>query len=304
MLNHRLPTPLQPKRVVVLGATGFVSSHLRRAFEGSGTRVRMVGSEEIDLTRPESAAALAKVIETEDTVVMTSMLTPDKGRDFRTSFRNLQMAETVCRALETRPCAHFLYLSSDAVYDGDGIPLDEKSSRQPVDLYGLAHSYREMLVASVLAPRGIPYCVLRPTNIFGPGNSHDNYGPNRFVRTAIDDRKILLFGHGEEHRSHLYVDDAVWLINAAILRRSEGILNLAADPPLSFLDVAEAVARNCSEPVKIDFAVRAVPLVHRPYNVSALFGSFPDFEYTPFERGIRTHLEFARQRRLRTNPEK
>jgi UDP-glucose 4-epimerase len=225
MLTHLLPGPLVPKRVVVLGANGFLSSHLRKTFEVLGVNFRMLGSADIDLSRRESAAALAQSLDAQDTVVMTSILTPEKGRDFRTFIINVQMADTVCRAIQEKQCAHFVYLSSDAVYDAHKTPLDEDSTREPTDLYALTHTSREMMLASVLTGLAIPFCVLRPTNIYGPGDTHHNYGPNRFVRTALDEGRIVVFGRGEERRSHLYVDDAISLITRAIFRRSEGTLN-------------------------------------------------------------------------------
>jgi nucleoside-diphosphate-sugar epimerase len=212
---------------------------------------------------------------------------------------NLQMGSAVCQTLETGSCRHFVYLSSDAVYDADSTPLDETSAREPRDLYSLAHTAREMMLGSVLAARGIPYCCLRPTNVYGPGNTHDSYGPNRFVRTALSDGRIALFGLGEEQRSHLFVRDAVELMVRVIGRQSVGILNLANSPAISFRAIADAVISHCPIPVRLEFEARKGPVVqgrnepsqtlrilHRPFDVSEIFRAFPDFNYTPLETGI------------------
>jgi nucleoside-diphosphate-sugar epimerase len=174
-----------------------------------------------------------------------------------------------------------------------------------------------MILGSVLAARAIPYCFLRPTNIYGPGDTHNNYGPNRFVRTAVNDGKIVLFGRGEERRSQLYVDDAIALVRLAIVHRSEGTLNLAVQPAVSFMDVATVVARGCGNPVTVEFVPRTIapvhrpykptqvfryiynlgrkigPIVHRPYSIAAVRQAFPDFAYTPLEKGIGAYLDFV-----------
>ena len=315
MLKHGNSRGAPPSRVVILGARGFLATHLRRRLEAHEIRTLCVGSGEVDLTRPESAGSLSKIIAGGDTVVMTSALTPEKGRDHRTCMLNIQMADTVCRAIEQSSCAHFVYLSSDAVYDAHKTPLDEDSTREPVDLYALTHTSREMLLGSVLTQREIPHCFLRPTGIYGPGDTHGNYGPNRFVRSAVEEGRIVLYGRGEERRSHVYVDDAISLIEGAILRRSEGTLNLATQPAVSYLDVATVVAGACRHPVRIEYQPRTVkavhrpykptqvfrfiynlgrrigPIVHRPYSVTAVKKAFPDFRYTPLETGIRVTLE-------------
>jgi len=317
MLKHGFSRSTPPARVVILGATGFLATHLKRHLEHDKVPCLCVGSRDIDLTRRESSGALSEIIEPGDTVVMTSVLTPEKGRDYGTYMLNVQMADTVCRALEASGCAHFVYLSSDAVYDAHKTPLDEDSTREPVDLYALTHTSREMILGSVLAARAIPYCFLRPTNIYGPGDTHNNYGPNRFVRTAVNDGKIVLFGRGEERRSQLYVDDAIALVRLAIVHRSEGTLNLAVQPAVSFMDVATVVARGCGNPVTVEFVPRTIapvhrpykptqvfryiynlgrkigPIVHRPYSIAAVRQAFPDFAYTPLEKGIGAYLDFV-----------
>jgi len=312
MLTHGNPKAVRPTRVVILGAKGFLATHLSARLEKEGIPCRCVGSAELDLTQRESANALSEVFKPDDTVVMMSVLTPDKGRDYRTYMLNEQMAETVCRALERQTCGHFVYMSSDAVYDGHQTPLDEDSTREPVDLYSLIHTSREMLLGSVLAARNIPFCFLRPTSIYGQGDTHNNYGPNRFVRSAASEGKIILFGRGEERRSHLYVDDAITLILLSILHRSEGTLNLAAQPAVSYLDVANTVVRGFPTTVRIEFMPRTVkpvhrpykwtqvfrfvynlgrrigPIVHRPYSIGAIKKAFPGYRQTPLEVGLRT----------------
>lgn len=310
MLTHLQPSPVIPARVVLLGANGFLARHLQAALPAHGIPLLAVSSRDLDLTKPASAEQLAALLRPDDAVVMLSTLTPEKGRDAHMLMLNLSMAENVCRALGRSRCAHFVYLSSDAVYDAHQIPLDEDSTREPVDLYGLMHTAREMMLGSALEPTGIPYCILRPTNIYGPGDTHNNYGPNRFVRSAIHEGRIVLFGQGEERRSQVFVDDAINLIKGVLLRRSRGTLNIASRPAVSFREVADLVIRHHGQPVKIEHAERKVPVVHRPYKptqiarfiynlgrpigpivhrtfaVSARLAAFPDIAFTPLAEGL------------------
>jgi len=315
MLTHRNPGAQHPRRVLILGARGFISRHLQRWCAAEGVECLPVGSSDIDLSIVENAPRLAALVQPDDAIVMSSILTPDKGRDYQALMCNLRMAETVCRALEQSPCTHFVYLSSDAVYDAQKIPLDEDSTREPTDMYALAHSAREMMLGSALEPKGIPLCILRLTTIYGPGDTHVSYGPNRFVRSALKDGRIQIFGRGEERRSHVFIDDAVALIGLALAHRSAGTLNVAIRPAVSFLDVAQKVAERVGKPVRIEYAPRTVPVIHRPYKPTqlfrfiynlgrpigqvvhrtfvntAVFDAFPGFSFTPLEQGLEKFVQ-------------
>lgn len=310
MLTHQNPAPTRPRRVVVLGARGFISSHLQAACARRGVPCTAVGADQIDLTDPRNASKLSHALKDDDAVVMTSMLTPERGRDALALMSNLRMAETVCLALDQTPCRHFVYLSSDAVYDADKIPLDEDSSREPIDLYALSHTAREMMLTHELGRAGTPVCTLRLTSVYGPGDTHNAYGPNRFVRAALNGGHIELFGRGEERRSHVYIDDVVGLIGLALDHRSVGTLNIAIRPAVSFDDIAQTVVRLAGAAVGIDHLPRTVPTVHRPYKLtqvfrfiynlgrpigpivhrtfvnSAIFSAFPGFRFTSLEKGI------------------
>jgi nucleoside-diphosphate-sugar epimerase len=249
---------------------------------------------------------------------MTAMLTPEKGRDGPAMMRNLRMAETVCRALADVPCAHFVYLGSDAVYDADKIPLDEESTREPIDLYALSHTAREMMLDCELAKYSIPFCILRLTSIYGPGDTHNAYGPNRFLRSALKEGRIEIYGQGEERRSHVCIDDAVRLIGLALLHGSQGVLNVAVRPAISFARIAELVTGLVERPVNIACLPRTVPTVHRPYKPTqlfrfiynlgrpigpvvhrtfvntALFTAFPDFAFTPMREALAAFIAAER----------
>src|SRR5262249_47008596 len=197
--------------------------------------------------------------------------------------KNLRMAEHLGDLCDRSRCAHVVYVSSDAVYDGRQLPLDEASSREPGDLYALMHTSREMILQSVLAARQIPLCILRPVALFGPGDTHNSYGPNRFVREAFEHRTITLFGKGEDERSHVDVQDAARLITRCLTRKSEGILNIASPETVSFMQVAEAVRAACPFPTTLVFKDRpgAGAISRRPFAAQQLRDAFPEFEFTP-----------------------
>ena len=281
-----LDSDLRPSRVLILGRKGFISKHLSSELLNNGVVVEAVGRPTIDLTEPSSVTTLITLLRETDAVVITAALTPDKGRDFRTLMKNLRMAEHLCEVFDRRHCAHVVYLSSDAVYAGDQNPLDESSNRQPVDLYALMHTSREMMLGSVLAANRIPYCILRPCAVYGPGDTHNSYGPNRFIRSAVDEGRIAILGEGEETRDHVYVKDLVRAIWLVLKHRAAGSLNVASGCAVSFMAVAQLVARTVEREVRIESLPRTSPATHRHFDHCTFDSALPRFAFTPLEKGI------------------
>lgn len=286
MLQHAHLTPVHPKRVVVLGGSGFIGTHLVRQIEASGIRVLGISSSKIDLSASEALRAVAETVRRDDTLVFASCITRDKGEDLPTLMKNLTMAEHVGLFLENHGCAHLIYLSSDAVYK-DGISLvREDSPCEPNGLYGMAHVVREQMMAYSAAKAAIPLAVLRPSGVYGSGDTHNGYGPNRFLRTALSEGKISLFGRGEETRDHIFVSDVCRLIKLCAGHKSVGTLNLATGRAYSFAEVAEIVSRAAAKPVKIEHLPRRTPITHKHFDVTATLKAFPYVSFTSLGEGL------------------
>ena len=208
--------------MVVLGASGFLGRGLARASAAAGIETIGLGSREVDLADAAGGARLAERLRPRDVVVFLSALTPDKGRDSGTLMRNLAMCRAVCEATRAVDIAQLVYASSDAVYSFATTLISEATPSVPTDLYGVMHRARELMLASEAKA---PLAVLRLTAIYGAGDTHNSYGPNRFMRQALKEGRIALFGNGEETRDHLHVDDAVDLLLKVISHGSTGLLN-------------------------------------------------------------------------------
>jgi nucleoside-diphosphate-sugar epimerase len=176
-----------------------------------------------------------------------------------------------------------IYLSSDAVYPfRDGL-INEDSFAEPTDLYGSMHLSRELMIKQAIKA---PVAILRPTLIYGAGDTHNSYGPNRLRRMARQDQRMTLFGAGEETRDHIFIADVVGLIDLTIRHRSAGTLNLATGQSITYADLARGVAQLFPAPVPISKTPRQNPVTHRAFDVTAIYRAFPAFRFTPLEQGL------------------
>jgi nucleoside-diphosphate-sugar epimerase len=132
---------------------------------------------------------------------------------------------------------------------------------------------------------GTPLAVLRPTLVYGAGDTHNGYGPNRFLRTARAQRTIALFGRGEEQRDHVFVDDVARVVELAIAHRSAGVVNVATGVSRSFAEVAGLVAAMVPG-TTVETKARSGPVTHRRFDTAALRTAFPSLSMTPLEEGL------------------
>lgn len=148
------------------------------------------------------------------------------------------------------------------------------------------HLGREIVLSSAVQA---PLVHLRSTLIYGPGDPHNGYGPNRFRRQAKAGEDIILFGEGEEQRDHVYITDVAKLICLAASRRSEGSLNVATGSVYSFREIAECVADLVENEVEIRPSPRVGAMPHggyRPFSTKGVEEAFPDFSFVQLPKGL------------------
>jgi len=286
-----------PKRVVTLGSKGFIAGAFLDRLRREGVDVCGLGSGEVDLTKPESVDFLKGRIQDEDTVVMFSALTPDKGRDLKSYEANMKMATHLAAAIEKVPPAHLIYISSDAVYPSTGSMMTEESACDATDLYALMHLSREKILGFTMRNLKKPYTILRPCAVYGTGDTHQGYGPNRFVRSALESGKIPLFGVGAEIRDHVWIKDVIEWIWLSALKRQEGVINLVSGRGLSFKEVAKIIAKNCGSPIEIETSEQKAAVFHREFDDRARRESFPERISTPFETAIVQMIQQQKEKR-------
>ncbi len=284
MLEHLNALPVKPDRVVIIGAGGFVGGAISRCLEEDGVTTLALTRKELDLLQAGATKKLAAMLRPTDSVVLVSAIAPVKTT--AALLHNLAMAQTVCDALADTQVAHVAYISSDAIYSDDQIPVTEQSYCAPSTLHGMMHAARELMLKSAIAA---PLAMLRPTLIYGAADPHNGYGPNRFRRQAARGELVTIFGDGEEQRDHVLVEDVAALAALILAHRSHGALNAATGVVTTFHDVALLVAKQFGNRV----AVRSVPrpgprphLLHRFFDITNCLKAFPSFRYTALAEGL------------------
>ena len=294
MLRHNTTASAPPGRTIILGAGGFIGSAILRRLGGASERVLGLGRKELDLLDDEAGARLAKLLRADDALVIVSARAPCKTPAMM--LENIRMMAAVCEALAKRPVAHLVYVSSDAVYADGPLPLTESSPAAPTSLHGAMHLAREQMIQA--AAGATPLAVLRPTLVYGAGDPHNGYGPNKFRRQANRGEAIVLFGEGEERRDHVDVGDIAEIVRLVLDHRSAGVLNIATGAVASFRALADKAIALSPRKVEVKTSPRSGPMPHngyRPFDPAATLRAFPGFRYTPIDDGLARaqHQEFG-----------
>lgn len=286
MLEHLNAMPTMPKRVVVMGAGGFVGGSLVERLQLAGIPVLALTRKDVDLLQDGAAKKLAALIEPGDSFVAVSAMAPAKNADMMID--NMTLAWALVAALKERikDISHVINISSDAVYSDTPTPLSESTCTGTDSYHGVMHLAREVMFRAEIEA---PLAILRPTLIYGAKDPHNGYGPNQFRGLVNEGIEIKLFGEGEEQRDHVHIDDVAEIIYLSLINRSQGILNIATGNVASFREVAEMVVSHSENSVMIKGGPRSGPMPHngyRPFDISACRAAFPEFHYMTLSEGV------------------
>lgn len=283
MLNHLNNHPKNPSRVVVLGAAGFVGSCIIRELIRENIPYLGLSRTQIDLLSMDAGIKLLEYIKPNDVLVICSAIAPCKNNT--QLIENLKIIKNIISVFETVLLSQIIYISSDAVYSDDINLVTELSTMQPSSLHGMMHSARELMLKTSVG--NIPLAILRPSLLYGIDDPHNGYGPNRFRRLVEEDKKIVLFGNGEEKRDHIFIEDVTKIVCLTIKHRSKGVLNIATGNSMSFREIAEIVVNQFGKHIIIQESVRNNPITHRYFDITSCYKVFPHFHYTSFQDGVK-----------------
>jgi UDP-glucuronate decarboxylase len=136
------------------------------------------------------------------------------------------------------------YSSSSEVYgEPFEIPQNEKTtplnSRLP---YAIVKNIGEAFFKSYYQEYGLEYTIFRFFNTFGPNQSEDFVVP-RFIKAALKNEPIYLYGDGLQTRSFCYVDDNIDTCIKAMSNDNciNDVLNVGSDIEMTILDLARKV---------------------------------------------------------------
>jgi len=169
--------------------------------------------------------------------------------------------------------ARFLIASTSEVY-GDPLVHPQPETYWgnvnpigPRGVYDEAKRYAEALTMAYHRQQGVDTCIARIFNTFGPRmRPHDGRAIPTFVRQALEDKPLTVFGDGSQTRSFCYVDDLIRGLYLLAMSDEHLPVNIGNPEERTLLELAEVVLRVTGSRSEIVFEALPVddPQVRQP----------------------------------------
>src|SRR3954462_80661 len=200
--------------------------------------------------------------------------------------------------------AKFLLASTSECY-GDPLVHPQKEDYWgnvnpigPRGVYDEAKRYAEALTMAYLRQQGVDTCIARIFNTYGAKmRPNDGRAVPTFLRQALTDKPVTVFGDGSQTRSFCYVDD---LIRGLVLLGESEVhepVNIGNPNEMSLLEMAKVCVEMTESRSEIVFEALPVddPQVRQPDITRArdLLGWEPKVD---LRDGLRDTIDYATQK--------
>ena len=254
------------RRVMITGGLGFIGSNLARRLADLGANVLLVDSLipdyggnlfnidgladrlTVNIADIRQQSTMNYLVRDRDVIFTLAGQVShiDSMRDPYTDLEiNCRSQLTILEACRyNNPAAKLVFAGTRQVYGRpESLPVDETHLVRPTDVNGInkaAGEYYHLVYNNVF---GVRACSLRLTNVYGPRQliKHNRQGfIGWFIRLAIENKPIQVFGDGSQLRDFVYVEDAAdaFLRAGASDACNGAAFNVGGDGPVSHRDLA------------------------------------------------------------------
>jgi dTDP-glucose 4,6-dehydratase len=298
---------------VVTGGAGFLGSHLCEYLLGKGFRVICIDNlesgslENLEHLRGDDFVFcnhdVIEHIEVEEPVDvvfhLAALASPiDYLRQPLFSLKTGSYGTHNALGLAKFKRARFVLASTSEVYGDPQVHPQPESywgnvnPIGPRGVYDEAKRYAEAMTMAYHSQQGVDTAIVRIFNTYGPRmRSHDGRAIPNFMRQALENAPITVYGDGSQTRSFCYVDDLIRGLHLLAESTEHLPVNLGNPGEFTILELAQTVIQVTSSKSEIVFEALPIddPQVRQPDITRArqLLGWEPEIE---LEEGLRRML--------------
>ena len=251
-------------KILITGVAGFIGSNLAKHHLAKGDEVfgidnfstgkasNLATLEDLKLFRGELSESLNLVNTDLDIIYhFASPASPEKYMAMAMSTMAINTTGTLSLLNLSRSTgARMVFASTSEIY---GDPLESPQREQywgnvnpigPRSVYDEAKRFGETLVAHFQREHIANAGIVRIFNTYGPNmDPFDGRVVSTFIRQALRDEPITVFGDGSQTRSFCFIDDLIRGIVSMGLSSQPGPINLGNPDERDLIDLAQIVRR-------------------------------------------------------------
>ena len=160
--------------------------------------------------------------------------------------------------------AELLFASTSEIYGDPQIsPQDEEyrgnvSTTGPRSVYDEAKRFGETIVSAFVRLKGLNARTVRIFNTYGPRmNIKEGRAVVNFIKQAIANEPMTIYGDGRQTRSFCYIDDQIKGILLTMNKgRSGEVYNIGNPDEMTILEFANTIKKLADSKSKIEFSQR------------------------------------------------
>jgi len=314
------------RAVMITGGLGFIGSNLARRLVALGADVLLVDSlisdyggnlfnidgiadrVRVNVADIRQQSTMNYLVRDRDTIFSLAGQVShiDSMKDPYTDLEiNCRSQLTVLEACRNHnPTVKVVFAGTRQVYGRpDSLPVDESHLVRPTDVNGINKAAGENYHIVYNNVFGVRACSLRLTNVYGPRQliKHNRQGfIGWFIRLAIEDQPIHIYGDGSQLRDFVYVDDAAdaFLRAGADDACNGEVFNVAGDTPISLRDLTTLLIKVAGSGT-VDYV--EWPAEKKAIDIGSFYADSTKFKTTtgwapavPLAEGLQRTVEFYR----------
>lgn len=205
-------------------------------------------------------------------------------------FEDIKGIENILNLCKNTGVKRVYYSSSSEVY-GEPFEVPQNESSTPLNSrlpYAIVKNLGESYCKAYHKEYNLQYTIFRFFNTYGPNQSEDFVIP-RFIRSALNNTDITIYGDGLQTRTFIYIDDNLDVITKCLYDDLfvNDVINIGGADEMTILELAQTVIKVLGSSSKIVHlpALKEGDMRRRRPDLSKIAGIKSD--YLPLEEGIR-----------------
>lgn len=251
--NKILPDIQIPEKIVILGANGFIGSHLTEKLQKLDTNFEVFSRSKHDFKKIKTLEDLISGVTTIFHLANNITESQEILNSDLANTRNLIKA-----VIKYAPKAKIVYISSFAVYKQPEKHeiINETFPTIPRNNYGKSKLDQENLLISESKKNNFSVISLRLSNIYGPSKKTNQHSAvAKFIEQIQKDKTVFIGSDGKQTRDYLYIEDVIAALITSIYIKNNTplVVNICSGNSFSTNNLVRLIEQTLGKKAEVEY---------------------------------------------------